>query len=77
VKICPDGKIITLGYLATGVHIISRYLPDGRIDSSLNLDGILRLDFSATLPTILVAEIQDDGKILLAGNQSSQQSSGF
>ena len=77
VKICPDGKIITLGYQASGIIIMSRYFPDGRIDSSLNLDGILKLDFSATSPTIIVAEIQDDGKILLAGNQSSQQSSGF
>ncbi len=77
VKICPDGKIITLGTKSSGVYVLSRYLPDGGIDSSLDHDGILNLDYSGTSPVILVAGIQDDGKILLAGNQSSQQSSGF
>lgn len=72
IAIQNDGKIVVAGYAkdgATNVYDIAltRYKDNGTIDSTFDLDGIVITDLSSVDVAYGVA-IQNDGKILVAGN---------
>jgi uncharacterized delta-60 repeat protein len=68
----PNGKIVVLGnkvVLDSDTHpsYMSRYLPNGKLDTSFDTDGKL------TIPTDLLSELvlQPDGKLLALGSHQS------
>lgn len=62
----PDGKIITTGFNSNRDLTLIRYNPNGSLDTSFNLDGIVTYhhptDFTGGYEIVL----QPDGKILIA-----------
>jgi uncharacterized delta-60 repeat protein len=71
-KIQADGKIVVAGITVTNYvfdFIITRYLPDGTPDSTFDNDGILILDMDTSHSTDVgyCLDIQNDGKIVVAG----------
>jgi len=60
----PDGKIV-LGGIHKGV-LLERLNPDGSIDSSFGLNGMVQYD-SVKYDELLSLKIQKDGKIVTAG----------
>lgn len=64
VKLSPDGNINVL----TSGYILCRFLPDGKIDTSLNHTGKIALNFDYDHQRFSDMLIQKDGKILLAGS---------
>jgi uncharacterized delta-60 repeat protein len=69
VVVAPDGKIIVAGVTGTFLadFAIARYLPDGRLDTSFGVDGIVVTDIGGQDSANAVL-VQPDGKILVAGN---------
>ncbi len=71
VVVQPDGKIIVAGYARNALNndfAVARYLADGTLDSSFDVDGfaVVPIGASSEEEAFAVA-IQTDGKILLAG----------
>ncbi|HEX7997047.1 MAG TPA: FG-GAP-like repeat-containing protein [Pyrinomonadaceae bacterium] len=74
VALQPDGKIVVVGYTATGVpngmnqdFAIARYQADGSLDNSFDGDGRLVTNFVSGNDYAYAVVIQTDGKILVAG----------
>ena len=65
VEIAPDGKIVAAGSFNRGANrgVISRYLPDGRIDTSFSGDGKFWIEDRN--PIIEGMVVQGDGKIVV------------
>jgi uncharacterized delta-60 repeat protein len=60
-----DGKIILSGFAGGFSPVMIRYNPDGSVDTSFGLDGIvMSSSFGATANSLL---IQPDGKIVVSG----------
>jgi len=70
VTIQPDGKIIVVGSTGedTGDFAIVRYDADGTLDTSFDTDGKVVSSFSATTDRAVGVAVQDDGKIVVAGD---------
>lgn len=65
-----DGKILTGGYSYFNQEsdfFVMRYNLNGEIDNGFGLGGIVNIDFSNSVDACTSLEIQNDGKILLAG----------
>ncbi len=66
-----DGKIVVVGELEENgqtLGIISRFLPNGNLDSNFGADGFLVIDFDDQGDDFFnTVAIQNDGKILVAG----------
>ena len=63
----PDGKILAGGFL--GNVMLAQYLPNGRLDSSFGTNGLLQPQFDGIRYSYCYSlKLQDDGKIVLAGN---------
>jgi uncharacterized delta-60 repeat protein len=63
----PDGKILMVGSTESGVYAVARYDPNGSLDSSFGVGGVVILDFGSTWvgsPDVLV---QTDKKIVVTG----------
>ena len=79
----PDGKVIAAGYGDVGsgryTFAVARYLPDGRLDNSLDGDGIATTDFSPETDEASAVIITDDARIVAAGQAAftSRQGSDF
>ncbi|MBI3303823.1 MAG: hypothetical protein HYZ72_17295 [Deltaproteobacteria bacterium] len=58
----PDGKLLVLGYSYDDL-ILTRYNPDGSLDSSFGVDGIVTI----ALRDAQALSLQPDGKIVVAG----------
>jgi uncharacterized delta-60 repeat protein len=74
-RICilPNGKIIVLaGEAYIDRYCLYRYLSNGEVDADFGQDGKIMLDLPFAGAVAGVLEIQEDGKIILAGgtNQS-------
>ncbi|MCS7466941.1 VCBS domain-containing protein [Stieleria sp. ICT_E10.1] len=69
----PDGKIVLVGETNATLRnmVVTRYLPDGTLDSSFGQGGIVIPDLPGTHWAEAVA-IQADGKILVAGSQANK-----
>jgi uncharacterized delta-60 repeat protein len=75
----PDGKIVAVGWSATGVRsdwALARYNPDGSLDSSFSGDGTRRTDLGADDAAFHVA-LQSDGKIVVCGDSISGDDNDF
>ncbi|MBA2945460.1 DUF11 domain-containing protein [Streptomyces himalayensis] len=82
VVVQPDGKIVAAGFAATdGTDFaLARYNTDGSLDTSFDTDGKVTTDFTLNGPANDVAlglALQDDGKIVAAGNSNSGGSIDF
>ena len=76
-----DGKLLAAGEVhippATSNDVgVARYLPDGTLDTSFGSGGLVSLDVDGNSDTVRALAVQDDGRILLAGN-STFPSQGF
>ncbi|MFZ1800352.1 MAG: hypothetical protein WAU24_10860, partial [Chitinophagaceae bacterium] len=70
-----DGKIIASGSIQSDDYthfniILAQCLPDGKIDSSFGVNGIVFTDYGVNFRTRSMA-IQPDGKIVITGERSS------
>jgi len=81
VKIQPDGKIVVAGESASPASsterngAVVRFNADGSLDSTFDSDGkvFLKIDPQSTFETLSELVIQSDGKILAAGDASSEK----
>lgn len=62
-----DGKIVAAGDGTSSVFALSRYNPDGSLDTTFSGDGITTTDFSPYYDVAYAVAIQGDGKIVAAG----------
>ena len=70
VTVQADGKILVAGNSYNGTDYdfaLTRYNTDGTLDTSFSTDGILTTDLGATPDYGYTVTVQDDGKILVAG----------
>src|SRR5580765_1704166 len=76
VAIQPDGKIVVAGTSYSGFLIVSydfivaRYNPDGSLDTTFGLVGMVLTDVTGDSDYALAVAIQPDGKIVVAGSGS-------
>lgn len=68
----PDGSIVAAGSARTASgypagFAVARYLPDGTLDDSFNDDGKRLIRFGGTWAGASDVEIQEDGRIVIAG----------
>ncbi len=72
VAIQPDGKIVAAGHSWNGTNqdfALTRYNPNGSLDTAFSGDGMLTTDFVGGKDDIAYGvAIQPDGKIVVAGN---------
>ena len=72
VLVQPDGKIITAGYTFTTFSndfAVARYNYDGSLDVDFGTDGLVTIDFNGEKDFGYAAQLQPDGKILVAGTK--------
>ena len=69
VAIQADGKIVVVGetYNSNGNFAVTRYNPDGSLDSSFGNSGKAIADFANQTDRAYSVTIQSDGKILIGG----------
>lgn len=66
-----DGKVVVAGYSHNGSNYdfaVARYHTDGSLDTTFGVDGKVTTDFGFGNDVVTEVVIQDDGKILVAGN---------
>lgn len=75
----PDDRITVVGYVfARNTAVIRRYTADGQPDPSFDGDGVLTLSSQSGggvhtgMHTIRAAVLQDDGKLVVAGESTSR-----
>lgn len=65
----PDGKIIAAGYTGDNLLendiVLTRYLPNGELDSSFGVGGVVITDFGYVEANGVA--LQSDGKVVIAG----------
>jgi len=69
-----DGKIVAVGVSSTDGNFhfaLARYNADGTLDASFDGDGKVTTAFSTFSDNAYAVVIQPDGKLVVAGNQSS------
>jgi len=70
VAIQPDGKIVVVGSSWAGLSVdfsVARYNTDGSLDATFGIGGKVTTDFSSNSDQAYAIAIQQDGKIVLAG----------
>lgn len=80
IAIQPDQKILAAGSIGTGAasdFVVVRYLPDGSPDPDFGVDGIARIDFNGVPSSCYAVAVQPDGRIVLAGQASTNNASDF
>lgn len=83
IAIQPDGKILVAGYIDTGQKptfvdfVVARYNSDGSPDSKFHDTGITTLDFNGDDERAYAIALQEDGKIILAGEAINIDNSSF
>src|SRR5574341_169253 len=81
VLIQPDGRIVVAGwYTAAGGnndYVVARYASNGDLDASFGGDGLVTTDLGSSLDYAWDAELQPDGKIVLAGYTSNGKNMDF
>jgi uncharacterized delta-60 repeat protein len=79
VAIQADGKIILAGYAYNNTlynvdFALARYNPDGSLDASFGLDGLVTTDFNNSNDMGYALAMQPDGKVVLVGSTYDQSS---
>jgi len=81
VLVQPDGGIVVAGwYTAAGGNsdfVVARYASNGDLDASFGGDGLMATDLGSSLDYAWDAELQPDGKIILAGYTSNGKDTDF
>ncbi|MBN2393342.1 MAG: hypothetical protein JXR84_21605, partial [Anaerolineae bacterium] len=83
VAIQPDGKIVAAGTVQNGdgdfdtSFAVARYNTDGTLDTTFDIDGIAITTFQPGYNVAHAIAIQQDGKIIVAGDYMSPQDSSF
>ena len=72
----PDNRILVAGISGSDIAV-TRYLPDGTLDSTFSSDGIVITDFFASDDIARAMIIQPDGKIVVAGSTRAEDFSAF
>jgi uncharacterized delta-60 repeat protein len=73
IDVAPDGKIVAVGYVATGTtdFAVARFNPDGTLDATFNasgtIPGVATLDFSTDLDGAQDVKVLKDGSVIAAG----------
>ena len=70
----PDGKILVAGYSYSSTmydFALARYNPDGSLDTTFAVNGVLLVDFEGGYDQAYAIALQPDGKIILAGRANS------
>lgn len=76
VAVQPDGKIIAVGHVSNtdfgkSNFVVTRYNPDGTLDATFGLSGIVSTDFGnaggASIDWVYAMALQADGKIIAVG----------
>jgi uncharacterized delta-60 repeat protein len=72
----PGGKLIVSGYTyyRTENFVVTRYHPNGKLDSTFGNNGIDTTDFAGFRDQAFASALQADGKIVLAGLAGSSNS---
>lgn len=76
----PDGKIVAGGSVASSTTnnnsswVVARYHPNGSLDTSFGKNGSFKLDVSSSDDEVGDLLLQPDGKIVVVGWSSAQQS---
>jgi uncharacterized delta-60 repeat protein len=74
----PDGKIVVVGSTSkNGAIAIVRYNSDGSLDTGFDEDGIVKTDFTSGVDIGSDIALQADGKIVVAGYSSQDDTSDF
>jgi uncharacterized delta-60 repeat protein len=78
----PDGKIVVAGSSAVdetspSAFALTRYNPDGSLDTTLDGDGKLTTLFARSADTLSGAALQPDGKLVAVGTTSNGNSDKF
>lgn len=66
----PDGHIIIAGYASDGSthdYALAQLNPDGSLDTTFGIDGLVRTDVGSGFAHARAAALQADGKVILAG----------
>lgn len=73
VEVLPDGRIIAAGYIADDAFtlqnqdvVLARFLPNGTLDTSFGMDGIVRTDFGGGPETARDLALAPGGRLLIA-----------
>jgi uncharacterized delta-60 repeat protein len=69
VALQADGKIVVAGvsYGSTAEFALARYNPNGALDTTFSIDGIVTTDFAGENDIAFDVVLQTDGKIVVAG----------
>jgi uncharacterized delta-60 repeat protein len=70
----PDGKLVVAGYAQDQGNFdlrVARYLPDGRLDTSFGIGGVVRTHLVNAFERRTRLAVQRNGMIVLATNISS------
>ncbi|WP_137993702.1 DUF11 domain-containing protein [Streptomyces vilmorinianum] len=71
----PDGRIVTIGYgyssETSGDFTLTRYNPDGSLDTTFGGDGIVTTDFGTDNDEGRAVALQPDGKIVAVGGSTN------
>ena len=70
VAIAPGGRIVVAGSTSNGItsrSVVSRYLPDGRLDRDFGGDGRVTTDVSRSGEQLTDVLVQPDGRIVATG----------
>ena len=67
----PDGKLVVVGFSTASMEapsdvLLARYLPDGRLDASFGVTGVVTTDFGGSDGASALVQ-QPDGKLVVAG----------
>ena len=76
IAIQPDGKIVAAGSARNSSNAdfaLARYKTDGSLDNSLDGDGTVTTAIGVDNDVAIAMVIQSDGKMILAGSSSRQQ----
>jgi len=75
VAVQADGRIVTAGFAHANDSVaadfaVTRYRPDGTLDSTFGGGGLVRTDFGGRYDEAFAVAVQGDGKIVVAGSSS-------
>jgi len=65
VVVQPDGKIVVAGGISD--IVVLRYLPDGSLDATFDVDGMVTMDISGNSESASAVTLHPDGRIIVAG----------
>lgn len=83
IAVRPDGKIVVAGTVhlgpdeSTADFAVARYLPDGTLDPAFGVGGKVTTDFTGSADFAHAVAIQEDGKIIVAGEATSGTQKSF